>query len=377
MSTNKVISTGSVSCDPAVVPQARKISSTEEVAITCFENEVPSFIGPELERLYASLYASLPFFQVYGDMKNVSTYIARRGNEISSVLLFSLENGKVRVLNEMIGVDEKEIIPFANYIFENFPSARQIVFQAVATRAAKLPLSIQRSYYTDDIVLELPATEEEYVANLGKSTRKNIKHHLSRSKRTFPSFQHQVHVAEDANEEDIRTIVEFNKLRMAGKNRISSLDDQETERIIKLVKLCGFISVIKIEGRICAGAIYFRVADHYFTLVNAHDPEYDDFRLGTLCCYLTILECIRRNGRQFHFLWGRYEYKFALLGVCRKLEQISIYRSSLHVMLDARNVFKKGFASRAQLVKFWLLEERRKNNFRGKTLARLLRHMRH
>ena len=275
----------------------------------------------------------------------------------------------MHVLNEIIKLDEKEIIQFANYIFGTFKSAKQIAFQAVAAHITKLPLPIQRSYYTDDIS-NLPKTEDEYVASLGKSTRKNIKHHLSRSKHSFPSFQHQVYCAEDANDEDIRSIIGLNILRMAGKNRRSSLDDQETERIIKLVKLCGLISLIKIDGRICAGAICFRIADQYFTMVNAHDPEYDDFRLGTLCCYLTILECIRRTGKQFHFLWGRYEYKFALLGVRHELEQISIYRSYLHLVLDVRSILKKGFKSRAQQTRFWLLEESKKNNFLGKTFSK-------
>ena len=65
----------------------------------------------------------------------------------------------------------------------------------------------------------------------------------------------------------------------------------------------------------------------------AHDPTYDEYWLGILCCYLTMCECIQRGAEEFHFLWGRYEYKYTLQGVKRDLDNIAIYRSRMHLFL--------------------------------------------
>ena len=48
--------------------------------------------------------------------------------------------------------------------------------------------------------------------------------------------------------------------------------------------------------------------------VIAHDPGFDQARLGLLCCYLSICESIRRGMREYHLLSGRYDYKRRLRG---------------------------------------------------------------
>jgi hypothetical protein len=60
--------------------------------------------------------------------------------------------------------------------------------------------------------------------------------------------------------------------------------------------------------------------------VIAHDPAYDDLRLGLLCCALTIEDAITRGCHQFHFLWGRYDYKTRLGGEREALSQVFVFR---------------------------------------------------
>jgi hypothetical protein len=355
-----------------VIPPSSDQSNTnaEAVSLVCYENEVPSFIEPLLADLYGNIFSSLPHLEVYASTFNASTYIARKGNEVSSVLIFKIDKTEARVINEGMKLSQEEINRFARYIFDTYFQVRKIVFNAISSEIESSSFVISRFPASENIILSLPSTEEEYVAKLGKSTRKNIKHHLSRLKRSFPSFQHEVYDSEAVREEDVLAIIEFNKMRMAGKNKTSHLNEEKTARIMQLVKRCGFISLIKIDGRICAGAICYRTGLTVTSHVNAHDPQYDDYRLGTLCCYLAIGESIRRGAKEFHLLWGRYEYKYALLGVDHNFDRIFIYRSYLDFLLDSKTVLRNKLAHRLQQIKVWLAEAAKKDNRFAKFLKK-------
>jgi hypothetical protein len=351
--------------------------SAEGVSVSWYDKDVPAFAEAELARLYGSLFSSIPFYRVYGGLDDAMTYVARRDGAIRSVFLFIVRAGRIQVMNETMTLDGEEVRQFAAQAFAKFRSANEIRFRAVAiANPETIRHAHHRFRYTDDIVLALPATEDDYVARLGKSTRKNIKHHLSRAKRCLAGFRHEVHCGGDASEEDIRAIVGFNRQRMAGKNKLSSLDEDETERLVRLVRLCGLVSLIRIDGRIRAGAICFQVGTSFMSSVNAHDPAYDDFRLGTLCCYLTILECIRREGKEFHFMWGRYEYKFSLLGVLRCLDQVSIYRSRARMLMSGATIMRNACKSRLDLMKLRLIDESKKNNPMARNAMKVLRAVR-
>lgn len=115
-----------------------------------------------------------------------------------------------------------------------------------------------------------------------------------------------------------------------------------------------------IDGQVCAGTINYRVADNYFLQVVAHAPAYDDYGLGTLCCYLTICECIARRGDEYHFLWGRYEYKYRLLGVERDLSHLLIYRSRLHMALNGRTTLRHLYGGKMYELRDWMEQHARR-----------------
>src|SRR3569832_1471817 len=207
----------------------------ESLTISCHENEIPPFIDFAMDRLYGSIFSSLKQFRIYhATGPGTHTYIVRRGMKIDTVFLFRCDGGIVRVLNEVIKLDSEQIDQFANYIFHRFRKANVIFFKSIQTEMRRFSYPFQRFNFSEDIVLSLPDSAEEY--------------HSS---------------------------------------------------------------------------------------VVAHDPAYDEFWLGILCCYSTICECIAQHAKEFHFLWGRYEYKFTLLAVQRDLDMLVLYRSPLQVLLHA------------------------------------------
>jgi hypothetical protein len=292
------------------------------------ENEIPAFVETELERLYGSIYSCLKQFRIYdGVVAGVHTYVARDMHGIQDILLFRVTGGRVKVLNEVIRLEGADVERFAKLVFGHFKEAQLISFKAIQNNIERLPFVHQRHNCLEDIVLALPASAQAYHASLGKNTRRNIKRYGERLRTAFPSFTFSVYEKGEASDADLRAIVALNHARMEGKNKQSDIDYGEEDRLIALTRQCGLVGVCRIDGKVCAGAMSFRAGDNYFLNVLAHDPVYDDYWLGILCCYMTICECIARGGKEFHFLWGRYDYKFTLLAVARDLERLVIYRS--------------------------------------------------
>jgi hypothetical protein len=259
------------------------------------------------------------------------------------------------VLNEGMRLDDDEIERFARYVFGKYPAAGVISFHAVDIALPAFPYPHQRFNCTEDIILDLPSTADEYLASLGKNMRRNVKRYMDKLKRDFPSFRYDIHdVSEGAvlDERQLRAIIGFSRARIAGKNKAYAMDDEEVDRVIALTKACGMVGVASIDGQVCGGAIGYRVGDNYFFKVISHDPRYNDYSTGILCTYLTICACIARGCRQYNFMQDGYDYKYALGAVPRALDHLSIYRSRMHMIRHGGTALKAacdGYKRRAKL----------------------------
>jgi hypothetical protein len=361
---------------PVVEGEADRSTAPKTISIECHENEIPDFVEEEMERLYESIYSSLLQYRVYKTTTgNTSTYVVREDLRVVAVFLFIRERTKVRVLNEVIRLDESEISRFAEYIFAAFKKVTVISFHAIQTDIHKLRFPYQQFNCSEDLVLTLPATEQEYLVCLGKHSRKNIKYYRSKLQRDYPTFRFDVLSKEEITHQQIREIVILNRHRMAGKHKLSAFDDEETDRIISLVKECGVVGVATINGKICAGAICVCIGKHYFMSVISHDSQYDQYRLGTLCCFLTICESIARGGEEFHFLWGEYEYKYTLMGVKRNLDHVNVYRSRMQFLLNANVASRAAWDGYVRRTKLWLRQSDGRSNAIARMALNSLRHL--
>ncbi|HEX7650542.1 MAG TPA: GNAT family N-acetyltransferase [Noviherbaspirillum sp.] len=342
------------------------------ISVACYRDEIPSFAQAELTRLYGSEYASLEHMRIYGGASGASTYVERDDKGIVNLLLYRVEGRAAIVLNEMIAVDAALASRFCRTLFDSRQDLDTIAFNAIRRSFDTLSFPHQCIEHSEDIVIPLPATREEYLARFGKATRKNLKQHLNRAERGLPSFRFEVHAGQEIQEQDLRAIVALNHARMALLGKTSYLDEAETMRLLRLVRECGFISLIRVDGKICAGAIYARFGDNFFSQVNAHDPAYDEWRLGILSCYLTICDCIARGGREFHLLWGRLPYKYMLQGVQVDLARLTIYRSRAAMLRHAVPVMRNWAFAAVRTAKYWMLAPEREKQPVVGALVRML-----
>lgn len=346
---------------PKHAAQARDRTAADaaSVSITWHENEIPAFAEAALERIYGSIFSSLAHFRIHGGAENAGCWVSRSDADITDILLFRREGRSIHVINEWIKFDEQDIRRFADSAFARYPTVDRISFHAIELDVERLPYPGQRFNCTDDSVVSLPDSADAYFAQLGKATRKNIKRYLTRLRQDFPDFRYQVYEAGAIEEEHVRAIIGLNRLRMANKNKVSGIDEREADRMLQLLKLKGMVGVATTGGRLCAGALTYRIGDNYFSFVRAHEPQYDNYRLGLIGGYLLISECIARGGKEFHFMWGREEHKALLLGVQKEFDHLTLYRSRLHYLRDSRdllrNAFNAAFNTRMQQLKRRLL----------------------
>ncbi|TCS34311.1 acetyltransferase (GNAT) family protein [Paucimonas lemoignei] len=329
----------------------------EDVTVTCYVNEIPAFVESELARLYGSLHSSLQYFRVFRSISNASCYVARRDGLPIAILVFHVNNGRIEVLNEMLELEQEELRRFVRHVFKAFPDAGVISFKALKADTDALGLPMQRSNAKDTYMISLPATAEEYTAKLGKSTRSTLRHQLNKIVRDYPSFTSSFYVKDEIQEEHVREIIKFNEERITSKAYKFSHDDR---RILDLAKTCGYVSVITIDGRICAGTVNYRIGDSIFGDVIGYDTEYEKSGVGKVALYLTICESIARGARNFYLGGGRFDFKSRMLGVQLHMDRIEIYRSYGSLLLNFDKVASTAFNGYLRRVKVWLHENQDK-----------------
>jgi hypothetical protein len=142
---------------------------------------------------------------------------------------------------------------------------------------------------------------------------------------------------------------------MAARGKRAEISRRETARLLILARHAGLIGIARIGERICGGSLACRIGDNYVMLLSAADPALASYRLGILCCFWSVCDCIRAGGRECHLLWGRYKYKTQLLGEPRSLLRLTIYRSHLRMALSPLLVISMSMAAIRYRVRNWLL----------------------
>ncbi len=329
------------------------------LSVEYHDKVVPAHVEQVLHTLYGNLHSSMPHFRVYGGLEDASTFILRTNQEIVAVFLFSMEDNKIRVLNEGMEVDELAIMQFANFIFQRYKSVDLISFNGIAHSLKRLDFPFVQCFCTDDSVVSLPNSIDAYLQSLGKSTRKNIKQYLNRLQRDYPSFDFSVHDGRTVDEQLIRKIISLNRIRFDKKGKVSAITPMDEDRIIQMIRACGIVGCISIDGEPAGGSLVYCIGQHYHSWLKAHDPVYDDYRLGLISSFLMIGECIRRGGKTYHLMWGREPHKALLNSELRNFFNVTVYRNHAAALRNCGTLFRHIYQHNLRQGKIWLLEMER------------------
>ena len=329
-------------------------ASTESI----YRNYVPEFVTAALDTLYGNLHASLATLKSH-NLNDASTYVKWQGTDqqLESIFLFQKKGQSIRVINEGMRLTTQAIDDFCAYMFEHDADIKRIDFHAIALPLQRLSRPYMAWACTEDIVVALPTTEREYLDQLGKSTRKSIKKTLARAQRMLPNFNHSIYPGSRISDEALRQVVRFNHSRMAGKEKISALNDEATNELISLMRSHGVVGLIATDEGLGAGTLACRFGDDIFSIITAHDPIYDSFGLGTLSRHLMIIHCIESGAKRFHLLGGNMSSKRSALGVREKLYHLTIYRSPVDRLRYPKDTLLLAFNAAKYHLHRWLEDQ--------------------
>lgn len=303
------------------------------------EFAVPAFAVAALERLYGSMYASLRHLQLCEATRPLPhTWIGYRRGEIMGVLLFRMRGVQAIVLTEMFALTTDVAEEFCRALFSRFAYARSVCLNAVMLPAPLSRLAALQAAFSENYVIALPAEVDAYFAALGKSTRKTLRGYSNRLQRELPGLRWEVRPASALRADELRRLLRqlqtFKRDSLAARGKRAELSRRDAARLLALVSERGLVGIATVDGRIRAGALSCRFGDNYVMLLAAADPALESYRVGMLCCYWAICDCIRAGARECHLLWGRYQYKRQLLGVPQPLHRVLVFRSPLQMALS-------------------------------------------
>lgn len=307
------------------------LTETSGLAAEFHRWPLPGYIWPALHGLYQSIFCSEPHLRHHDSLRpDIQAWVARSNGGITGLILFQVRGRVARVINEMHALDAAQLNQFAQALFREYTPVDTICLHALRIEGDGLSLPLLQTEFSEDYVLSLPDSAEAWKASLSSQTREKIRYHYRRSCRRQPDLSFRQIQGSDMSDAQFDRLLQLNQARMARKGRSFNMGAQEAHCLRAMIRECGQLSVIEIQGEICAGLLCTRLEKSIFMHVIAHDPRHDDLRLGFLCCALTIEAAIASRAERFHFLWGFYDYKTRLGGQRQSLYRALVFRSWWH-----------------------------------------------
>jgi hypothetical protein len=344
------------------------------VQIQCHANDIPEYIADEIDLEYGALFASVLQLRLSEKLAGpVWSYIVLNSGGASTVLLFRIDGVVVKVLNEQMRMAAAAVVLFVARIFERFPGASRIEFFGIHTDRLALGYPCQRFFCAEDLVIPFFDTPDAFARHIGKSTRKNIRRHSTALALRHPCSRYEVLEGAAIDEQLVGRVISLNRARMARKHKASAYHDEDAQRLALLASSTGFAGVVTIAGKPIAISISCRVGDSYYMLMSGHEPAYDEFSLGLLCRYWSVMECIRRGASEVNLMGGRLDYKYWLLGQSRRYDRLEVYRSYRASLQHARTLIATAVRGQALETRFALLDCERKDSVAAHLVARAIR----
>src|SRR5690606_33762474 len=123
-----------------------------------------------------------------------------------------------------------------------------------------------------------------------------------------------------------RTLLKWNRPQLAGPHTAAGALDEDGENLVRAMRQAGLVCVLKIGGRVAAGAICLRSGSDWQLHRLAHDPRFQAYGLGMLCCYFTACELIDRQRNKPAATTGRPRATHELAASRTRITVLTLHR---------------------------------------------------
>jgi CelD/BcsL family acetyltransferase involved in cellulose biosynthesis len=282
-------------------------------------------LSRELPERYSSCFSTPEYFALYDNPPSVCVC---EFHDPRHVIFFSPRGRTVDVLNKLIDIEPDVVVRLAQAVFRAYPRVDRIRLE-IKFPPEELHGALRVRLRNDDLVVPLPATQEEYRAGLGRRTRQNINQYSNRLERRYPDFRLSKLEKDEIPFSLVEQVAAWNRERMHRKGTVS-LYEVNPEKLVPLwrllrsygVALCGHI------GDECVAAqLFLHVGHETWVHTVGFESDFEDVHLGLLMAYFTVLESIERGCSRMHMLWGTPTYKQRLGAQPVPAYQVSLFRA--------------------------------------------------
>lgn len=300
---------------------ARRYADLRAVVST---DAVPAGACDEIETLYSNLFTTCDWFESHDDEHATGAVVLE---DPRHVLLFYQAGDTIEVLNKVIDIEPSDVRRAGKALLRAFPKARRIHLE-IKFPPADLRVPKRVLYWTDDYVIELPASVDAYHAALGKSTRKNLRLYENRLLRKFPDATTEIVAAGDDSRELFERHLEWKteRFRTLGQTTYWERLPDRVDLFVDLLQRRGEAHITSLDGRPVAIAFVFPVGQTVNLYAYAFDPAFEYYHLGLLMQHRVVVNAIERGMTRVHMLWGTSEYKTRLGARPVRGTRVSLFR---------------------------------------------------
>lgn len=283
-------------------------------------------------------------------------FVIEKNKAVKQIILFTKKRSELTVLHELVTLSHEVVHDFAQHIFGEYQEINSINFPSIRTEAHLTSYPTQRHDSTEDIVALLPTAVEAYLPRLSKNTRDSIRRYQKRINQDHPEIEFHFYNGELVPTEQLLQIIDLSRARIRQKGQTPAHTEETVAHLRRMVSKYGVTLIATRYGQVCGGVICTQIHEHVYMHVIAHDPCLDHLRLGKICCYLSICDAITRGCTEYHMLSGEYNYKYQLLGEKKTYEKLTLYRSKLAILLNAKMYLSNEVYGKGRRVKRALRE---------------------
>jgi len=294
------------------------------ILMECFSG-LPLEYESFLMEKYSSYITTCRYIEIHYPAHEIHYMLVYDDGNLVDLLVFGNKKKIAVCFNALVSLDSVVLTECLKKVFETYPIIQQIVIDASYSEYI-LEKSIL-VYKSDDQILLLPATVDEYLSELGAKTRKHLKARKANLEKQFESVNYVTKIADEIDESVIEKIVQFSRSRVKQKGRNFGIDKIYTENLYKFSRHYGCVVYLELDGVMVAGCISTIINKEIFVHIIAYNDDFSKYNVGEVCIFDLIQTSINNGLVKFHFLWGFNELKRRLQAKQNILFSYTVYRS--------------------------------------------------
>lgn len=287
---------------------------------------------------YDSFITTCRYIEVYYPTYEMNHVCVYDDDKLIELFVYGNRKNLAKCFNSLVSIDQAIVEEFVHCVFETHLNVKKIEIVA-SYNEYNFDKSILY-FQSDNHILHLPRTIDDYFNMLSSSTRQTIKNRKVRLSRDYENVNFHTKFGSEITEEIVDKIIELNTVRLKQKGKIHKVDKATKNNIFKFSQHYGCVAFIEVDGAIVAGSINTILNNGMFGHITGFDPKFYKYNVGEICAFNLIQTSIERGLTTFNFLWGQSDLKKRLLGKPHYLYFYFIFRShSLEYAFDRVKVY--------------------------------------